>query len=605
MRFGVPRSYSPSPERRFVLLIYSVKVIGLDIVSRKPRHSSTFGLQSDSDSEDYDVVVDSSDTSESEDEVSIASAASSESSFILSMNISKMSLRPERTRQTPVEDRHLEDTIAAIRLRTRHHDPYEEWEKQTRKDAFRTAKKQFSLLQTSKLDEQEKVRLQEQQRLAAIQSQQNAELQKKLAALKQQQLQAENELRSRWQIREQELWNRVEASIKLEEEKLARKLEAERQARDAEEKKRKAEELKRRLAEEKRLQEETAKQQEEERKKKEEEEKQRQEKELEEKMKKLEEERERRLDEERGLRDKLDFYPPENDWRAVRANLLQLKMGPIAATKSNKADKSEWLKLRRQIVPKIGQLTNDPVAIQRITQQLIEIARPPTGALRPMIYATVLGSIAKAILLQAETEVTAEKNSAIPLAHVAHALLDSLEHFPEIFLGRLVQRCGGWPIPIFVGDKDHEKNPWTSKEERIKAAGYRKSESGEGLESAAEHSNRISAIMRVYFHILKIPPKQPQNVYFALPRYWTWFARVVSDFRLLADPIAPQLIYTGLDVLGKEAKMVWGQQWIKMLALLHEGLTSGYQPDHLIGGNSAESAASRSRALLSLETIMT
>ncbi|KAF9044255.1 GLE1-like protein-domain-containing protein [Panaeolus papilionaceus] len=586
MRFGVPRSYSPSPERS------------------KPRHASTFGLQSDSDSEDYDVVVDSSDTSESDDNVSIASSTSSESSFILSMNISKMSLRPERTRQTPLEDRNLEDTIAAIRLRTRHHDPYEEWEKQTRKDAFRTARKQFSMTQTNKSDEQEKLRLQEQQRLAAIQSHQNAEIQNKLAQFKQQQLQVENELRSKWQVRERELWNKVEASIRQEEEKLAKKLEAERQAREAEEKKRKEEEMKRRLIEEKRLQEETARKREEEERKREEEEKERQEKELEEKMKKLEEERERRLGEEQGLRDKLQFYPPENDWRAVRANLLQLKGGPIAAVKSNKETKSDWLKLRRQIVPKIGQLTNDQAAIQRITQQLIEIARPPSGPLNPMIYATVLGSIAKAILLQAETEVTAEKNSAVPLAQVAYSLLDSLEHFPEIFLGRLIQRCGGWPIPIFVGDKDHDKNPWSSKEERIKAAGYRKSESGSGLESAAEHSNRISSMLRVYFHILKIPPKQPQNAYFALPRYWTWFARVLSDFRLLADPIAPQLIYTGLDVLGKEAKVIWGQQWIKVLALLHEGLTTGYQHDLLIGGNSAEAAAARSRALLSLESIM-
>jgi len=44
--------------------------------------------------------------------------------------------RPKRELHNPAEQRHVEDTVAAIRLRTRHHDPYEEWEKQTRKDAF-------------------------------------------------------------------------------------------------------------------------------------------------------------------------------------------------------------------------------------------------------------------------------------------------------------------------------------------------------------------------------------------------------------------------------------------------------------------------------------
>ena len=41
-----------------------------------------------------------------------------------------------RQSHSPVERRHVEDTVAAIRLRMRHHDPYEEWEQQTRKDAF-------------------------------------------------------------------------------------------------------------------------------------------------------------------------------------------------------------------------------------------------------------------------------------------------------------------------------------------------------------------------------------------------------------------------------------------------------------------------------------
>jgi len=44
--------------------------------------------------------------------------------------------RPKRLPRSPGERRLVEDTVAAIRLRTRHHDPYEEWEQQTRKDAF-------------------------------------------------------------------------------------------------------------------------------------------------------------------------------------------------------------------------------------------------------------------------------------------------------------------------------------------------------------------------------------------------------------------------------------------------------------------------------------
>jgi len=38
--------------------------------------------------------------------------------------------------RTPLEERQMQETISAIRLRARYHDPYEEWEKQTRRDAF-------------------------------------------------------------------------------------------------------------------------------------------------------------------------------------------------------------------------------------------------------------------------------------------------------------------------------------------------------------------------------------------------------------------------------------------------------------------------------------
>jgi hypothetical protein len=43
---------------------------------------------------------------------------------------------PLCTWQTSSDVRHVEDTIAAICLHTCHHDPYEDWEKQTRRDTF-------------------------------------------------------------------------------------------------------------------------------------------------------------------------------------------------------------------------------------------------------------------------------------------------------------------------------------------------------------------------------------------------------------------------------------------------------------------------------------
>jgi hypothetical protein len=45
-----------------------------------------------------------------------------------------------------------------------------------------------------------------------------------------------------------------------------------------------------------------------------------------------------------------------------------VKSNPLKFVKSDKALKASWGALRRQIVPKIGQLTNDPNAISRIVR---------------------------------------------------------------------------------------------------------------------------------------------------------------------------------------------------------------------------------------------
>ena len=63
-------------------------------------------------------------------------------------------------------------------------------------------------------------------------------------------------------------------------------------------------------------------------------------------------------------------------------------------------------------------------------------------------------------------------------------------------------------------------------------------------------------------------------------------------------------IIAGLEEFGLEGKSVWGHQWIKVLALLHEGLTVGLGGDKIIGGQSVEGKAARVRAQLEIERIM-
>lgn len=568
MRYGLPRSTSPSPERR----------------SR--RRPSTFGLPSDTESDFEEPPTDS------DSEPSSPSSLSSDSfCYESESQVPPPPPRPKRELRSPAEQRHTEDTVAAIRLRTRYHDPYEEWEKKTRKDAFHTARRAQVQMRLETQGRCVQRNTQELQSLAAMHAEQLAEVQKQLAALQMRQQADVNKLINSWQEQDKTFRGRIESVIRVEEEKLRAKIEAERKAREEAERKQKEEEERRKVEEEV--------------KRKEEEQAQRK-REEEAAAKRQEDEKERlrreKLDADEQGRAQLGMTLAEEDWVHARETLKNLKAGPMKTVKGNRTLKLQWSAIRRQITPKIGQLTHDLDSVMRITQQLVDIIRPPER-LPQDIYFAALSSLAKAILLQAETEVTAEKRSAIPLAMVAARLLGTLEGFADIFFAKLVQRSGGWPVPSAIPSTDSDGTAWDELE-RTKAMGYRTNDNQR--ETLSDHVMRVSGMMRVYFLILAAPVPQPLDRMFQLPRFWTYFARMIGDERLLETAVAAQVLYAALDVGGMEAKFIWGNQWVKMLELLYEGATTGIGgvAGKLVGGQTPEGKAARVRVQLQIERIV-
>ena len=162
-------------------------------------------------------------------------------------------------------------------------------------------------------------------------------------------------------------------------------------------------------------------------------------------------------------------------------------------------------------------------------KELLNLCQPRNFADNQDLYMAVLSSLSKAILLQAEVEVTAEKRSAVPLARVASFFVQNLDRFPQIFFMKLVQRTGGWPIPVKPSPEEGI--------EYSKLAGFREDE---GL---PEYTSRVAGLMRVYFHVLMTPTNQPTNIFFRPTTYWTYFARLMCDRGLLeSGPVGPELL---------------------------------------------------------------
>lgn len=230
------------------------------------------------------------------------------------------------------------------------------------------------------------------------------------------------------------------------------------------------------------------------------------------------------------------------------------------AIKANKQLKSTWSAIRRQITAKIGQLINDPQTIIRISHQLhaLLVPNPPHNE---AIYIPLLSSLAKAILLQAETEVTASKAAAGPLAQVAANLLGVLPFFSDIFYAKLVQRAGGWAVPTTIPNTDIDVDYATrittptefNESTRAKAMGYRLLDGGT-REAQSEYIVRVAGIMRVYFLILmRATLDGPLERVWQTQRYWAYFARMVGgavDVAEVGSAVAPEVLYGAFLVIS-------------------------------------------------------
>ncbi|KAL1731331.1 GLE1-like protein-domain-containing protein [Schizophyllum commune] len=444
--------------------------------------------------------------------------------------------------------------------------------------------------------------------LAQVHAQQMAEVEAQLKNLTMQQAAEQAKFEQSWKVREKSLWDRIEAGIKVEQDKEFARLEAERKVREEEERKRQEEENKRK-EEERKKEEEVKRKEEAEKQKREAEEKQRQD---EQQRKAADEEQKRKQDQQRQADTQAAQVKDEqakalggttamDDWRAARENLMRLKNENTRVAKANPQAKSTWGNLRRQVVRKVGQVTNDEAEITRISNEIIELAQSTSGS--SILLNSFYSSIAKAILLQAETEVTAEKASALPIARVAHRLLATLDGLADVFFAKLVQRVGGWPVPAIPPAADFDGRQWKDSHERF---GYRVSQDTGAMETTPQHIERVTGVMRVYFHILATPPgdKPISSRFFQTPRYWVWFARVLGSRSLLASDVCVSLMHAALEIFGADARKIWGKQWTKVLALIYDLVQNGIGEGKPLGGTSPEGTAGRLRVKLEIDKIM-
>ncbi|EJD07877.1 uncharacterized protein FOMMEDRAFT_164723 [Fomitiporia mediterranea MF3/22] len=573
---------------------------------------------SDSSEEDY-LSSDEGDTSYDLD-ISVDSADAQSDSADEDQDVEEDLIGPWNkltiSGRTPQEQHAVLETVASVRNHSRHVDPYEEWESQMRRNAFLTARRQQASVLHEMREKQRQNHLKNQQQFNFIRTKELEFLQISMEKHRNITLNAENQLRERWKERDRKLWERIELAIKEEEDKLRATQEAERQAR--EENERKMREM-----------EEKTKKEEEERKKAEEEKRQ---KVVAEKLRRDMEETEKQEKEEKAkldktrvhglleLREKSGLLSCEDMWKVGLRCLKYLRSETMRAVKGPRPPDPEpagyqappppplkklWSAQRRKITPKIGQLTDDPEQIARISEELKAIVAPIPNMPRPeeaqCLHHALLASFAKAVVAQAETEVTAHKAQAGPLARVAVSLISAYPALGDIFWARLCARAGCWAAGVEPEVVENEQWQTLPDKEKRKRWGAREDENLE------EKMTRISGILRLYFSMMfisvTVPMKEPMPMAFRPARFWLYLSQLLDNQKMIEKPVAPEIIYVALDEGGVHAKTIWGKQFIKMLQFIYEGIQG--EDKQRFGGSDVLAQASRARCILEIEKIMT
>lgn len=305
--------------------------------------------------------------------------------------------------------------------------------------------------------------------------------------------------------------------------------------------------------------EEEKKQQEEEKKQK-----QLQAKLLEEKKAKEEQEK---LEAQRKLKEKLRLAKEEaakkaqgiTNWDAVekelfkyRQDILDIKRDVVEEMNKNKDMKKNVNVVKRKINIKFGQLSSLMSQLNTISREVADLVNYTKP--NPLAYKWILNFIAKAVVAQAEAEVTVKPTAAIPLARLTAYLLNHLEGLDYYLCARFAKKCAfiiGYTCPI------------DTEEGRVRM-GWKRSDGK--WESEVKYEERVGGIATVWAVMARLDTAQ-KFAFFSMPAEWKFVARTLNRDKALIGNVHYGIICNWWEAAAANLVQTYNRQAQKMLNL--------------------------------------
>ncbi|KAJ2706269.1 hypothetical protein FB645_001785 [Coemansia sp. IMI 203386] len=251
--------------------------------------------------------------------------------------------------------------------------------------------------------------------------------------------------------------------------------------------------------------------------------------------------------------------PEALEWATKYRNMYRQMMDGLATRiRSNVAVKNYCFKQRGVITRSVGQLKDSMEFVRRIARTIDNILVESAQQHGAETQEWMLNLVAKAVVKQAEKEVSVAHHAAYPLAATTILLMQRHPRLADMLLVRLVKKCP-YVVPQFFPKKDSQ-----TAEEYLISIGYKEKDDDE-LEPEGIYMERMAGMLALFAAVTQSPAingkPNPMPVSYA----WTWLARMLN---LPPRSISPLLVNTFLSIAGTSLQAAYGKQFNKAMDLL-------------------------------------
>lgn len=251
-----------------------------------------------------------------------------------------------------------------------------------------------------------------------------------------------------------------------------------------------------------------------------------------------------------------DFNDIERQLVEYRKKIDSIKTDVIKPMNEAKDLKKNVNALKRKINIKFGQLSNSMSQLNQISRDVVELAKQTSS--NALAYNWILNFISKAIVSQAETEVTVKPTAALPLARLSMHLLHNLDGLYDYLCPRFVKKCCfiiGFSCPI------------DTEEGRIRM-GWRRNDSK--WESEVKYEERVGGICSVWAVMARLEQSSKFS-FFSLDAEWKFAARLLNIDKSLLSNVHYVVCSNWWEAAALLVVNNWRKQGLKLLVLLSRG----------------------------------